>query len=136
MNKFKVGQKVKVIRTGKIGRINQIDDNDINKYGCSLRCYEVIFNDYCFNLWYTVHDLEPVKEILDTVEKEYINNIIKPFKKKVIYIVKGYNYEDEYIKIEIKGDASIVLPNFKPNTMYKGMKIYKEYTLSELGLYD
>lgn len=41
MNKFKVGQKVKIIRTGKIGRINVIDDKDFNTLSKKQK-YEVI----------------------------------------------------------------------------------------------
>lgn len=34
----------------------------------------------------------------------------------------------------ILNDSLIILPFFKKNTMYKGMKANKEYTLKELGL--
>nr|DAY26578.1 MAG TPA: hypothetical protein [Caudoviricetes sp.] len=73
--------------------------------------------------------------ILDDKEKEYLSNVIRPFKDEVIYIVKKiYNHrEKEYIAINLKNDT-IFLPNFKENTMYKNMKINKEYTLEELGL--
>lgn len=73
--------------------------------------------------------------ILDDKEKEYLGNVIRPFRNEVIYIVKKiYNHrEKEYIAINLKND-NIFLPNFKENTMYKNMKINKEYTLEELGL--
>ena len=73
--------------------------------------------------------------ILDDKEKEYLGNVIRPFRNEVIYIVKKiYNHrEKEYIAINLKNDT-IFLPNFKENTMYKNMKINKEYTLEELGL--
>ena len=111
MNKFKLGQKVKIIR------IEYIKENDWN--------------------WFTVHDLEEVKEILDEKEKEYLSNVIKPFKNKIKNIEKRISYGDgleEFIVIHVKNDYSIDLPNFKKNTMYKNMKINKQYTLEELGL--
>lgn len=140
MNKFKVGQKVKIIRTGKIGRINNITSEDFGTSGVSNACYRIEYikeNDWN---WFTVHDLEEVKDILDSGEKEYLSNVIKPFKYKVKGIGKDEfcNNEDEqekeYITIYIENDFSINLPNFKKNTMYKNMEINKAYTLEELGL--
>ena len=82
----------------------------------------------------TVYETE--SEILDKAEKRYLRGIITPFKNKVMYIKKSKNLIEtlEYIAIELKGEASICLPYFEPNTMYKGMKLQKEYTLKELGL--
>ena len=40
---------------------------------------------------------------------------------------------DDYICIGLN-DEAISLPYFKKGTMYKGMELYKEYTLKELGL--
>lgn len=74
------------------------------------------------------------KEILDDVEKEYLLNIIKPFKDKVAYIRKHSFLVGDFISIAIDNDSNIQLPNFKKNTMYKGMESEKEYTLKELGL--
>ena len=61
--------------------------------------------------------------------------VIKPFRKKIDYISKnrlGYN-KFEFIYIGLRG-GSMTFPNFKKNTMYKGMMSGKEYTLEELGL--
>ncbi len=74
--------------------------------------------------------------MLDEKEKEYLNNLIKPFRDKVTSIQKHGSTFKEYIKIGIENDADINLPYFEIDTMYKGMKIYKEYTLTELGLED
>lgn len=135
MNKFKVGQRVKIIRTGKKGEIIFVAADDFSENGWTNRCYQVALEGGDV-YWFTVHDLELVKEILDEKEKEYLNNVIKPFKKRVTSIRKeGYRLT-EYIKICIKNDSGIVLPYFLTGTMYKGMKIYKQYTLSELGLED
>lgn len=135
MNKFKLGQRVKIIRTGKIGEVVGIDDFDYTKIGQSNTCYVVRYSNNKMD-WFTVHDLELIKEILDETEKEYLNNVIKPFREKVTSIQKDGNRLREYIKICIKNDANIGLPDFETDTMYKGMKIYKEYTLTELGLED
>lgn len=72
--------------------------------------------------------------ILDDKEKEYLGNIIRPFRDKVEYIVKRTVCEEkEYISISLNNDT-VILPNFKRNTMYKNMKADKDYTLEELGL--
>ena len=73
------------------------------------------------------------KEILDEEEKEYLSNVIKPFRDKVEYIVKKYCLGKEYISIFLI-EENISLPYFKRGTMYKEMKIEKKYTLEELGL--
>ena len=143
MNKFKVGQKVKIIRTGKIGEIKNIINEDFNKMGCSYACYKVYFIHKVYYIqeddwdWFTVHDLEEVKEILDAEEKEYLSNIIKPFRDRVTKIEKFEDNRDrqkEYITIYIKNDYAIILPNFKKNTMYQNMELDERYTLEELEL--
>ena len=95
-----------------------------------------------------------VPDILTKEEKEYLANVIKPFKDKVTSISKkqvanlinlglggavcrlGY-----YINIQVKDDffasgfhQNIELVRFEENTMYQGMEIDKQYTLEELGL--
>lgn len=72
--------------------------------------------------------------ILDDKEKEYLDNIIRPFKDRVTYIAKRQVNEFQYIFIRLKDDEYIVLPVFKKDTMYKNMKLQKNYTLKELGL--
>ena len=72
--------------------------------------------------------------ILDDMEKEYLGNIIRPFRDRVICIVKKNDFSDEYITILVKYDDPINLPSFKKDTMYKNMEEGKEYTLEELGL--
>ena len=135
MNKFKVGQRVKIIRTEKIGEIIIVYYDDFDEKGWSQHCYKVLIeggDEY----WFTVHDLELVKRILDEKEKEYLNNIIKPFRDKVTFIKKDSSRYGEFIKIGIKNDVDINLPFFKEGKMYKGMEADKRYTLSELGLED
>ncbi len=73
------------------------------------------------------------KEVLDEKEKEYLSNLIKPFKHKVEYIAKLCYLDEHYISIDLSGEE-ICLPCFKKGTMYKGMEEEKEYTLEELDL--
>lgn len=83
---------------------------------------------------------QPYKEqILNDAEREYLSAVIKPYKNKVTFIAKAKDaYEARYfISIVVKGNygrEAIHLPWFKENTMYKGMKDFKEYTVEELGL--
>lgn len=135
MNKFKVGQRVKIKSTGNIGKILKVHSTDISSIGYSNHCYVIEVGCCCYD--FTVHDLEEVKEILDAEEKEYLGNVIKPFRDRVTKIKKFEDSRDrqkEYITIYIKDDHAIILPNFKKNTMYQKMKIGKVYTLEELGL--
>ena len=79
------------------------------------------------------------KPILDEVERKYLSNIVKPFRNKVIYIIKFSNANNhEYIGIRYYDDDKtmnqLIFPNFEKNSMYKGMKANKKYTLEELGL--
>ena len=80
---------------------------------------------------------EEKKEILDKVEKNYLTNVIKPFRKRVKFIRKieslTFSPEKELLQIQLNDD-DIALPYFEKNTMYKGMKLDKRYTLEELGI--
>lgn len=80
-----------------------------------------------------IMEFKEKEEILDDIEKEYLRAVIKPFRDRVMYIVKYDYYEKEYIKIGVKGEP-MAFPYFKKGTMYKGLKQSKEYTLEELGL--
>lgn len=77
-------------------------------------------------------------QILDKAEKEYLSNIIRPFRDKVTGIVKAfYDYDgSEFIRILTKVGVplDITLPPFTAGSMYKGMKREKIYTLKELGI--
>ena len=83
-------------------------------------------------------------DILTDKEKAYLSNLIKPFKKYVYCIEKIKEQKQERICISyadylerVKGQEVyrfIFLPTFKAGTMYKGMELFKEYTLEELGL--
>ena len=78
----------------------------------------------------------PYKEpILDDVERKYLSEVIKPFRKKVMDVVKiQYSGGRQSIMIRVSYGDCAQLPFFKNNTMYKGMEAGKYYTLQELGL--
>ena len=80
--------------------------------------------------------------ILDEEERKYLSAVIKPFRDRLVYIkkVRDLTNSFEYITIRI---ASVVyrdswsdidFPYFKANSMYKNMKLNKNYTLAELEL--
>ena len=85
---------------------------------------------------------QPYKEpILDDVEKSYLRSVVKPFRGKVNYIYKtSCGKKRYYIRIVVRsvlfpnGLDSMQFPAFTGETMYKGMKLNKAYTLKELGL--
>ena len=82
------------------------------------------------------------KQILNEKEKEYLSNVIKPFRNRVMYVIKRKNSNSEYIAIHLehytgkscRTDVAIVLPEFEKETMYNGMDPDQEYTLDELDL--
>ncbi len=87
-----------------------------------------------YNNWLLKEHKEP---ILDDVEKEYLSNVIKPFRNRVTSISKDKDAKDAiyYIAIRIDdGRDFCFLPYFKSNRMYKNMEIGCDYTLKELGL--
>lgn len=79
---------------------------------------------------------ENEKETLEDEEKQYLSNIIKPFRESVVWIgkVKVYDPDREYIQILIDTNEEINLPSFEIGEMYKGMEVNKRYELEELGL--
>lgn len=81
-------------------------------------------------------DIEaPKQEVLTKEEKEYLGSVLKPFRDKFKLIKKQVviGEANEYLVIVLSDDI-FSLPNFKRNTMYKRMKLNKEYNLKDLGL--
>lgn len=87
---------------------------------------------------YVIHTLADYTyeevEILDKEEKEYLGNIIKPFRKKVYGITKVTFDDEANIVIHMTDETNIWLPAFKKDKMYRGMEENKLYTLEELDL--
>ena len=80
------------------------------------------------------------KPILTEKEKEYLSAVIKPFRDRITHIFKfelsgyeGIGIDLKFPKVE-KDEDAMTLPSFEIGTMYKGMELYKDYTLEELGL--
>jgi hypothetical protein len=147
--KFKVGDRVENIINKRKGIVTVISKTeDIDKFNGQFKQTYYVSYDNCTGNWHTMVEIEKVEEILDEKEKEYLSNIIKPFKDRVKFIIKRDAFtisNCEFIIIEVllpddisrndKGFTNnILLPMFKKNTMYKGMQAFKKYTLKELNL--
>lgn len=101
-----------------------------------------------FNLTFLDDDWEEYREpILNDMEKEYLNAVIKPFRDRVRSIRKTEDDGDhQYIRVTVarydqketgKGNCvyeDINLPSFKKDMKYINMETNKNYTLEELGL--
>lgn len=85
---------------------------------------------------------QPYEEsVLDDVEKAYLSAVIKPFRNRIRYICLDPHISDYYqMRIVLTPISKerytevLVMPTFKKDTMYKRMKLFKEYSLEELGL--
>lgn len=74
--------------------------------------------------------------IIDDVERKYLSAVIKPFREKIEYIRKNKSaYKDkQFISIGFYDDDYMYFPYLDDDTMYKGMKENKKYSLEELDL--
>ena len=133
-------------------------DNYVDR--CKMTCYKCAFNvsscrlSECKGSWVNNKDMFSdkfldqeieidVPDVLTESEREYLSNIIKPFRYRVFGIQKviGSGYCDiSYISIVVdsisalKNRETIDLPFFQKDNLYKGMKKNCLYTLEELGL--
>ena len=106
----------------------------INNHGALI--YGIIFQ-------LLTGELEIESPILDDIEKDYLENVLKPFKDRVVYVEKikpgDPNYEYIGFKIIYEDHRCpnnwCYLPYFKEGTMYKNMELDKYYSLDELGLF-
>lgn len=80
-----------------------------------------------------LEEIKIIEEILDEKEKEYLSNVIRPFRGRVDCIIKK-NFARDYIYVHLNNDDSISLPFFEKGTMYKNMELNKKYSLEELGI--
>ena len=130
---------------------NYVDNCKLTCDGCVFKPANCILSKYkgswlnnkdMYSNKFLNQELEiDVPDILTKEEKEYLSNIIKPFRHRVISIDKiGYNglY---FISIKIQSRFTlnkidhIDLPLFNTD-MYKGMESNKEYTLADLRLFQ
>lgn len=75
------------------------------------------------------------KSALTNTERTYLGNIVKPFRDRVVQIVKyttGHGFE--YISIRMKSTEEVNLPEFPRGKYYGGMEANNGYTLEELGI--
>lgn len=133
MNKFKVGQKVKVKSTDAICTIKQIDNEDIGFSGCSNACY-LLSN----NIWYTSHDLELMMNADELFEELGYEKYFEIEKAELDEVKVGYKkilYNGIVIKIDFCGDGTFGILNSGNGTYYVSMQelqaINKKY--EELG---
>ena len=106
----------------------------------AIRKHKDIFNDKFLDQKVEIE----VHDILDEKEKEYLGNAIKPFRDRIISVVKNVAptaANAAYICIFVRpnvhmviGDDALRFPLFAKDTMYKNMQFDVEYTLEELGL--
>lgn len=97
------------------------EENDIVKVERPVK-YETVF--------------ERKEEILDEVEKRYLTEVIRPFRKRIQFIQKKKEITEinPYIRIVCEDNDKLVFPYITDNSMYKGMEPNRKYTLEELGL--
>ena len=120
---------------------NDIDEDyliEINGRECALGV-DMISNDDISES----NDWEEYKlgtpNILTYGEQSYLNNVLKPFKNGITYLMLNNDINDRfYLFINIIGDNRwndfITLPQIG-NLMYKGMKLGRHYTPEELNLF-
>lgn len=131
------------LRNGEIRQIKLNGDNSFSVVGfedyCSLNNYDDNLHYYDKTKNYDIIKIYKYYKRLDILtdeERSYLENLIKPFKNKIDFISKSRSCIDnkEYIRIGIKDDSVIVLPDFNKNEYYEGMERDKDYSLEELGL--
>ena len=120
-------------------KISHVDYNDMVIYTTGDSWNPKVVTGHQYQQMTIQHNNQLIAEMspLDNTERKYLKAIIKPFRDKVKYITKATNtlLEENYIVIACNHNYDyITLPNFKKDTMYKGMEEDRKYTLDELGL--
>ena len=137
LNLLNEGKKVrrKDWESGKYIYLNK-DKYIVNDLGKEV-LFTIDFDDIKNEHWEEYND-----DILNEEEKPYLENILKPYKNRVDFVMKeciGDYYERIVICVSVKNKSFknyIAFPYFNKGTMYKGMEIDKKYTVNELGLYE
>lgn len=115
-----------------------VDINTNEPYICAeIKCEDCLFKDNCSEKSKVAWLFAEVP-ILDNVEKEYLENVFKPFKDHVVCVFKIQNIQFKYEQIlfEMSDGDVLKLPKFRQGTMYKGIKDGEKYSLKDLGLYE
>lgn len=129
------GKKIRRKDWEKDNYITLIDNQVVSQNGWSSG---LCIDDFSADWW------EEYKEpVLNEEEKKYLSAVIKPFRDRVVYILKVEGDEcSQFISIKAKkydydeenSNEYIDLPYFREDTMYVNMEVGKEYNLEELGL--
>lgn len=128
-------------KTGKMVKCADVECCDC-LFDCTL---EDLSNCYtCKERAVNWLEQEHVEPILDAEEKQYLENVIRPFRKQVTRVCKVYGWYENYAHIRIMIKHPLMknmrtysdLPFFNVKKMYLGMEPNKEYTLEELGLFE
>ena len=125
------GKKIRRNDWEKDHYITLVDNQVVSQNGWSSG---LCIDDFSANWWE-----EYIESPLDDKEKEYLENVLKPFRDRVKYVDKLEAYwvdNGEFIFISLGDDIHehISLPWFHKGSMYKNMELGKEYSLKELGL--
>lgn len=82
----------------------------------------------------------PSPHILDKQEHDYLRAVCKPYKVKYIHKLEIVSGRSQFIEIVLKptiycgSNPTSSLPFFEKDTMYKGMEVYRNYTIEDLEL--
>lgn len=126
--------RMKLLYSGEM--LELITENDNKKIASELINELIKKNNDIFKNLDVKYTIAEKKAILDNKEKEYLSNVIKPFRDNVISIKKisSHHLGKDYIVIDLYENDFANLPDFEKGTMYNGMELNMEYTLEELGL--
>mgnify|MGYP000920153857 CR=1 FL=1 len=78
--------------------------------------------------------------ILTQAEHDCLRAVIKPYKVEYIHKLEIGSGRSQFIEIVLKptiycdSNPTFSMPFFKSNSMYKGMEVYRNYTIEELEL--
>ena len=121
-------------KTGEPSRCHFLSCKD-----CALSEFKV---NSCIGAWKLWLEQEHTELLLTAKEKNYLENIIRPFKDRAKFIRKNVGCTDNaFIRIcickydDIEYPDFFTLPYFNGTEMYTGMEKNKWYTLEELGLF-
>ena len=95
-----------------------------------------------FKKWYEENKNQEVEievpELLTKEEKEYLENLLRPFKEVVVFIKKVNSIKRplQCIYIALCNGEVINLPYFNVNEYYKNLEVDKQYTIEDLGLFQ
>lgn len=134
LNEFPIGTKIAAIDVIGNKHLYVKCRNDYwNAYSCWAYNHQILEKQIQKVEIPTYTEYIPPKPILDDKEKEYLSYVIRPWKSQVKSINKSGTGRYEWIRFCLNGEV-LTFPAFKTGTMYKGMKLDREYTLEELGI--